>query len=52
MEYHGSPFGNVWVQGTAAAPYLEEGERTSFETWSRIQRIFRGGFIGFALWFN
>ena len=42
----------LWVQGTAAAPYLEEGERSSAETWSRFQRIFRGEFIGFALWFN
>jgi hypothetical protein len=42
----------LWVQGTAAAPYLEPGEVTSNETWSRINRIFGGEFIGFAMWFN
>lgn len=42
----------LWVQGTAAAPYLEAGPKTSAETWRRFQRIFQGEFIGFALWFN
>jgi hypothetical protein len=42
----------LWAQGTAAVPYLENGVCTSAETWSRFQRIFRGEFIGFALWFN
>ncbi len=42
----------LWVQGTAAAPYLQNGPCTSAETWNRLQRIFRGEFIGFALWFN
>jgi hypothetical protein len=42
----------LWVQGTAAAPYLENGPLTKPETWSRFQNIFRGEFIGFALWFN
>lgn len=42
----------LWVQGTAAVPYLERGETTSPETWNGIVRIFRGDFIGFALWFN
>jgi hypothetical protein len=42
----------LWVQGTAAAPYLENGVCTSAETWQRFQRVFRGEFIGFALWFN
>jgi hypothetical protein len=42
----------LWVQGTAAAPYLERGEVSSPETWSRITRVFGGEFIGFALWFN
>lgn len=42
----------LWVQGTAAAPYLEEGEVTKPETWQRFQRVFRGEFIGFAFWFN
>ncbi len=42
----------LWVQGTAAAPYLQNGVCTSAETWNRLQRVFRGEFIGFALWFN
>jgi hypothetical protein len=41
-----------WVQGTAAAPYLEEGSITKPEVWRRFQRVFAGEFIGFALWFN
>jgi hypothetical protein len=42
----------LWVQGTAAAPYLEAGELTTPEVWRRLQRIFRGEFLGFAIWFN
>ncbi len=42
----------LWVQGTAALPYLEHGEKTSPETWSEFQRVFRGEFIGFAAWIN
>ena len=42
----------LWVQGTAAVPYLEEGPVTTGETWQRLQRLFGGEFIGFAFWFN
>lgn len=42
----------LWVQGTAAVPYLEQGEMTDPQVWTRLQRVFRGEFIGFALWFN
>jgi hypothetical protein len=42
----------LWVQGTAAAPYLEEGSLTKPEVWARLQRVFGGEFVGFALWFN
>jgi hypothetical protein len=41
-----------WVQGTAAAAYLEDGPITQPEVWTRLLRVFRGEFIGFALWFN
>ncbi|WP_406694009.1 hypothetical protein V5E97_23490 [Singulisphaera sp. Ch08] len=41
-----------WVQGTAAAPYLEDGPVTQPEFWSRLLRVFRGEFFGFAIWFN
>ena len=42
----------LWVQGTAATPYLEEGELTRPETWRDINRAFGGQFLGFGLWFN
>lgn len=42
----------LWAQGTAAAPYLEPGEITSPAVWDRLQRVFRGEFVVFALWFN
>lgn len=42
----------LWVQGSAAAPYLEDGPKTEEETWMMLQRVFRGNFIGFAFWIN
>jgi len=42
----------LWVQGTAATPYLEKGQLTRPDVWARLVRVFRGEFIGFALWFN
>jgi hypothetical protein len=42
----------LWVQGSAAAPYLEEGEVTSREFWWDIQRGFQGQFFWFAVWVN
>lgn len=42
----------LWIQGTAAAPYLEQGTLTRPEVWRRMQQVFRGDFIIFALWFN
>src|SRR5262249_2153538 len=42
----------MWMQGTAAQPYLEKGTMTDPALWQRMERIFRGEFIGFAFWFN
>ena len=46
----------LWVQGTAATPYLEEGEITEFanaRTLRQINDTFGGiNFFGFAFWFN
>ena len=42
----------LWLQGTAAAPYLQTGELTDPQVWSRLQGLFGGQFMGFALWFN
>ncbi len=42
----------LWFQGSAATPYLEEGPLTSADTWRRLQGLFGGNFLNFALWFN
>jgi hypothetical protein len=42
----------LWVQGSAALPYLEKGPVTTPQVWQRLQRTFEGNFIGFAVWFN
>jgi len=42
----------LWIHGTGAKPFLEEGEVSSPATWGRFQRVFRGDFIGFAMWVN
>lgn len=42
----------LWVQGSAAIPYLEKGTLSTPETWMRLNRLFQGNFIGFALWIN
>ena len=42
----------LWLQGSAALPYLESGEQTDPEFWRQLQRTFRGRFFGFALWTN
>ena len=41
-----------WIQGPGAEPYLEQGEVTSPETWTRFQRVFRGNFFGIAVLIN
>jgi hypothetical protein len=42
----------LWVQGSAAAPYLEEGKLTKGRTWRELRGEFGNHFPGFALWFN
>lgn len=42
----------LWLQGTAALPYLERGDITSPRKWDRMMRQFQGQFFNFALWFN
>lgn len=42
----------LWVQGTAAAPYLEQGRLIDKALLNRLERTFRGDFLGFALWMN
>lgn len=42
----------LWIQGTAAVPYLEKGEITSDDFWNSIQRGFGGQLTWYALWMN
>lgn len=42
----------LWLQGSGLLPYLETGERTDPETWTRIMNGFRGEFFLFLTWFN
>jgi len=40
------------MQGTDIGPYLEEGTITDPQFWWQMQRLFRGNFLGFAVWIN
>jgi hypothetical protein len=40
------------IQGTAALPYLEDGEIVDRETWRRMATLFHGDFFRYAIWFN
>lgn len=42
----------LWVQGTAAVPYLEEGELTTPAFWGQLNRAFQGEFMMFAVIVN
>jgi len=42
----------LWIQGSGAAPFLEKGSLTEPKFWNRLNRTFRGNFVGFAIWFN
>ncbi len=45
----------LWIQGTAATRYLEDGEITEFadeKFLRRINNVFGANFVGFAAWFN
>ncbi|MDZ7791988.1 MAG: hypothetical protein U5L08_16110 [Xanthomonadales bacterium] len=42
----------LWVQGTGAAPFFEDGPITEAAFWRELRGAFNGRFLGFALWFN
>lgn len=42
----------LWIQGTAATPYIEKGRVANPESWARLEGIFEGRFSYYALWFN
>ena len=39
----------LWVQGTAAVPYLQEGTPTDLNLWKDVNSAFGGNALGFAL---
>ncbi len=42
----------LWLQGTAAAPYLEDGTLTDRAAWDAFDQAFSGEALGFSLYFN
>ncbi|MGE0374578.1 MAG: hypothetical protein AB7I48_10100 [Planctomycetaceae bacterium] len=42
----------LFLTGTGAVPYLEEGPLSTPAAWQRLTRVFQGEFFGFAIWFN
>jgi hypothetical protein len=44
----------LWVQGSAASPYIERGDCTQKRFWERVSDSFGGPlfFVGYAIWFN
>ena len=42
----------LWLQGTAAAPFLEQGPLADIAAWRQFQRMTAGDALLFALWFN
>ena len=40
------------IQGSGAVPYLEDGEKTTADTWQQILELFEGNFLGYFIWFN
>jgi hypothetical protein len=47
------PFDLVnWIHGVGLADRVEKGERMPRDLFNRLENVFRGQFIGFAIWFN
>lgn len=42
----------LWVQGSAARPFLEKGEFTTDGTWRRLESAFNGTVFRYAWWMN
>jgi hypothetical protein len=40
------------ITGTDAVPYLEDGSVSSGAEWNNLMQVFRGNFLGYALWYN
>lgn len=41
-----------WIQGSAATPYLREGEFTAPNTWAQIRRLTERRYFRYSFWFN
>lgn len=42
----------LWIQGTAASPYLEKGTLTTPGLWRRMEQAFNGRVFRWGFWFN
>lgn len=42
----------LWLQGSAADPYLEKGVVSDTRFWSSLNQAFHGDFLFYAVWFN
>lgn len=42
----------LWLTGHAATPFLESGPTIGAGDWARLTGMFRGGFLGYAVFFN
>ena len=42
----------LWIHGSAATPYLEEGDLTRPDTWQQFNQSFGGQLLGFGFYFN
>ena len=42
----------LWLQGSAALPYQEDGPLAQSDSWRRLQQIFGGNFFSYAVWLN
>jgi hypothetical protein len=40
------------IQGSAALPYLQDGDLVTEQEWSRIANLFGGNFFQYFIWFN
>ena len=42
----------LWIQGSAALPYLEDGPVADRDTWETIETMMGGNFMTYFVWFN
>ncbi len=42
----------LMVAGVDSVPWLEQGPVSDSTTWNNLMGVFRGNFLGYALWFN